>query len=209
MLGACSSDGADEPPSRLLDGRRVAPSPVELEGVDRPTVMTSVTVVSTEDPGDAARACLAVRPERPNTGRRMVVRGGVRAESVTFVDASGRAIVACDGVGSSEEGARWCSTAHGRLTGRVLRDPRLALGCTGEAGSPVAQLWVTPTPETELVAVEHEGYVEVYRVAERLPVRVAAGELGLDGSRAVTSISEHALDGRLLRRYRLEAAVAG
>ena len=60
------------------------------------------------------------------------------------------------------------------------------------------------------MSVEQPGYVEVYEVAGDLPVRVAT----IDGVvyerfAATFDVLEHAADGRLLREYRLEAAVAG
>jgi hypothetical protein len=209
VVGACSRGGADEAPSRLLDGSPAEPPPVELQGVDRPAVLTRVIAADPNEPSDVARTCLAVRPEQPGAGR-LVVRVGVRSRSVTFVDETGNALVACDGAAGSTEGTPgWCSAAHGRLADGVLRDPRLTFGCLDATGAPVAQLWVTPTRSTAFVAVERRGYVEVYPVAEELPVRVAAGDVEPGGSRAVASVSEHGRDGRLLRRYRLEAAVAG
>ena len=75
---------------------------------------------------------------------------------------------------------------------------------------PVGFVWVTPGSETRFVSVEQPGYVEVYEVAGDLPVRVATVN-GVDYDRfaARFDVLEHATNGELLRRYRLEAAVAG
>ena len=70
--------------------------------------------------------------------------------------------------------------------------------------------WVQPSPTTRYLIVEQLGYDEVYQVVGDLPVRVAtASGVQIDGSRATFDLSEHDAGGRLLRKYRLEAAVAG
>jgi hypothetical protein len=60
------------------------------------------------------------------------------------------------------------------------------------------------------VVVEEPRYAEVYRIVEGVPVRVATtSSVEIDESRATIQLSEHDRGGRRLRRYRLEAAVAG
>jgi hypothetical protein len=57
--------------------------------------------------------------------------------------------------------------------------------------------------------VEQHGYVEAYRVAGGLPVRVANTDVDVGRSSALFVVSEHDRDGRLLRAYRIEPRVAG
>jgi hypothetical protein len=67
-----------------------------------------------------------------------------------------------------------------------------------------------PTDDTKYVAVHERDYTEVYEVAGGLPVRVAtASGAMIEGSRASFELSEHDASGNLLRRYRLDAVVAG
>ena len=119
---------------------------------------------------------------------------------------NGAALVACERT-SASDGA-WCGSAHGMLHEGRLRDPRLDLGCAiGE--NEVGLLWITPLPTTAFVAVRQPGYVEVYPVASRLPVRVATHDVETEGSQAAATYTEHDVRGRLLRRSRVEASVAG
>jgi hypothetical protein len=92
-----------------------------------------------------------------------------------------------------------------------LRDPRLDLaGCTTAEGDPVAFAWIEPSRDASFVAVRQRGYVEVYPVAGRLPVRVATTSgISLAESRATFEVSEHDATGALLRRSSVEARVAG
>jgi hypothetical protein len=134
----------------------------------------------------------------------------VHSESVTFQDASGRGIFGCDNSpGPRENNRRWCGSAYGQLYGKRLRDPRLDILC-GTTDEPVGFVWVHPSPGVRYVSVEQPGYVEVYEVAGDLPVRVATiSGVEYEGSRATFDLFEHAADGSLVRRYRMEAAVAG
>jgi hypothetical protein len=69
--------------------------------------------------------------------------------------------------------------------------------------------WVQPDPGVRYVGVEQPGYVEVYETARGIPVRVTTSNVEIERSRATFDVSEHASDGRLIRKYRLEANVAG
>jgi hypothetical protein len=94
--------------------------------------------------------------------------------------------------------------------GRLL-DPRLDLAaCATRDGDAVAFAWVEPAKNARYIGVERSGYVEVYPVTGRLPVRIATTS-GIDpnSSSAAFAISEHEANGRLLRSYTLRARVAG
>ncbi len=74
----------------------------------------------------------------------------------------------------------------------------------------VGFVWVQPGRRARYVSVEQTEYVEVYEVASNLPVRVATRNgVRVEGSRATFDLFEHDANGQLLRKYRLEAAVAG
>lgn len=211
-LAGCAGDGTRRPET-LLDGSPARSVPVELEGLDGPAVLTSVEVVVPPDLGPTARvlSCLRERALGLTPAGAAVERVGVSSESVTFLAASGRAVYACDnGPGTREAGRRWCGSSYGELVGGRLLDPRLDLGCTATGGRPMGFVWVEPGAETRYVAVEQPGYVEVYEVAAGLPVRVATTSgVSLEDTRATLVVSEHDGEGRLLRRTRLEARVAG
>ncbi|HEU5009581.1 MAG TPA: hypothetical protein VFT33_02680, partial [Gaiellaceae bacterium] len=105
----------------------------------------------------------------------------------------------------------WCGVALARMRGERLLDPRLDIAsCTTQSGVPVAFAWVQPGPGTRYVAVDHEGFVEMYRVVAGLPVRAAiTSGVDLDTSSASFDVSEHDADGRSLRSYTLRTRVAG
>jgi hypothetical protein len=184
--------------------------PVELEGVDGPTLLTSVRVVATPRSDPLTASCAAQQWSEPTQGP-AVVRVSVDGESVTLGSRSRRGVHACDASGHSAQARRWCGVAYGLLGGGRLRDPRLDLGgCTNESGRTVAFAWIDPLPGTRYVVVRRRGFAEVYRTAGRLPVRVpTTDDVDAARSRARFRISEHAADGRLLRRYVLTARTAG
>lgn len=197
---ACGDDSG--PPERLLDGSRVEAPKVGLEGVDAPPIATKVDVIRS----DVAASCLGpVGSDAANAPA--VSRIGVSGRSVTVRAASGRALHACDA--STSQGS-WCGRAYGRLQEGRLTDPRLDLTCLTGDGEPVAFVWIEPAERTRYVAVRQRGFVEVYEVAADLPVRVATRtEVAADESAASLDVSEHDLRGAVLRKYRVEARVAG
>ena len=140
----------------------------------------------------------------------IVVRIGAAGRSVTLRDASGRALVACDGAGRRRD-ARWCGGAYGVLDRGRLHDPRLDLaGCDTVAGDPIAFAWYEPGPSATYVAVRQRDYAEVYPVAGALPVRITTTTgISVAESSATFEISEHDARGRLLHSSTLEARVAG
>lgn len=212
IVAAC--DGAeDTAPAKLMDGSAAQDVPVELEGIDDPTVLTKSRVVRAADGRrDAVSvSCLRGRTWSIRAAGLSVVRVGVSSESVTFRGESGRSVFGCDNSPGPREGSRrWCGGAYGMLFDGRLRDPVLDLICDTGDGEPMGFVWIEPGRNARYVVVEQPGYAEVYEVAGGLPVRVATTTgVEIEGSRAGLDLREHAADGRLLRAYRLEAAVAG
>jgi hypothetical protein len=210
-LSSCGGNG-ERAPTELMDGSPVREAPVELEGVDVPTVLTKVlSRAAVDKPGTDSRSCLRGRSTGMDAAGRSIERVGVSSESVTFRDSSGRGVFGCDNsLGPREENRRWCGRAYGVLYSGRLRDPRLSIGCQTRDETPMGFVWIEPEPSAMYLVVEQPGYAEVYAVAGELPVRVATTSgVEIEGSRASFDLREHAPDGRLLRAYRLEAAVAG
>lgn len=206
---ACESDGFV--PTTLMDGSGVSPPGIELEGVSGPVVLTKASIVRAEDvPAESLAArCLrgAARGAHP-TGS-IVERIGTNSETVTLRDESG--LHACDDSPGPREGnRRWCGGAFGTLRDGHLLDPRLSISCKTRDGDLMGFVWIEPGAKTQYVAVAQHTFSEVYEVGGDLPVRVATtSDVEIEGSRAAFDISEHDASGTLLRRYRLESAVAG
>jgi hypothetical protein len=208
LLVACEGD---RPPGTLMDGSPALRPPVELEHTSRPAILTKTRVVTSirARPRSPSAACLRAHRDA-HAPRRLVERIGVAASSVTFSDASG--LYGCDdGLGADENGRRFCGTSFGRLYDGRLRDPRLDLaGCRSSAGDPIGFIWVQPARATRYVAVAQQGYVEVYEVAGRLPVRIATtAGVDVEDARASFDLSEHDVRGRLVRSETVDAVVAG
>jgi hypothetical protein len=210
LSAACSGDGSA--PKSLADGSdAIAPS-VALEGVSEPAVLTKARVLRAADVGAAslAAACLGEprRSARPGGGL-VVERVGVASETVTFREESG--LRGCDdSPGPREADRRWCGSPFGRLYRDRLRDPRLGIGCRTAGGEPMGFAWIEPDARTRFVSVRQSGFVEVYRTAGGLPVRVSsASGVSVERSSATFDVSEHDERGGLLRAYRLDATVAG
>ena len=212
LVAAC--DGNDHgAPTTLMNGAKAAELPVDLEGVENPAVLTSVTVRRVEEieGASAVATCLQQdlddRPYGP-----IVMRIGVSGESVTFRNRSRRGLYGCDNSqGAREEDRRWCGGAFGQLDGGHLRDPRLDMGaCTTREGGLLGFAWIEPAPGAKYVVVQQPGYAEVYEVGGGLPVRVTTtSDVEIEGSRATFELSEHDANGRVIRRYRVDARVAG
>jgi hypothetical protein len=141
-----------------------------------------------------------------------VERVDVHGTTVTSPGAEGRSLHGCDsGAGSTADadGQRWCGRAFGLLTDGRLRDPRLSLGCRDADGDPVGFAWIQPESEAAYVVVSHADHSAMYPVVGGLPVRVGTDDVDVESSSATFDVSEHARGGRRLRRYELEAVVAG
>ncbi|HSI97735.1 MAG TPA: hypothetical protein VK926_05190 [Gaiellaceae bacterium] len=210
LLSGCDGGERASAPSQLLDGSPALPAPVELEGVDAPTVLTTARVADAVAEGGLSRSCLAAEWELRRAAE-SVERVGSSSQTVTFREASGQAVFGCDDTACEREGDReWCGASFGLLREGRLLDPRLDLLCASPAGEPMAFAWVEPSPGATYVAVRQPGFVEVYEPAAGLPVRIATGAgVDLERSRARFEVSEHDASGRLIRQYELEAFVAG
>lgn len=211
--GSTACNGGESRPDRLMDGSRPTALPVTLEGVTSPAVRTMSRVVRASEARSSplAAACLAELPRGLLPGAALIERVGVESETVTFRDRSSAGVHGCDdSPGAREADRRWCGTPYGRLDGRRLRDPRLGVLCSSGEGTPMGFAWIEPGPRARYVVLEQPGYAEVYETASDLPVRVATlADVDLEEARAVFAVSEHDASGALIRRYRLEAAVAG
>lgn len=203
--------GEDETGVLLLDGTPGREAPVELEGVQGDTILTATTVipVGSLEPGTFAHSCLEERSADTAAEGSAVVRVGVTSESVTVREAGGRALRGCSSSGRRDNDQSSCGSVHALLDSGRLRDPRLSVACTTTDGKPVGSAWIEVSERTRYVAVWQPGYLEVYEAAAGLPVRVATvTDVKLEGS-ATFDLSEHDAEGRLLRRDRVEMAVAG
>jgi hypothetical protein len=103
----------------------------------------------------------------------------------------------------------WCGRAYGRLRHGRLADPRLDLACTTARGETVAFAWIQASPTARYLVVRHPTYAESYLVRGDLPVRIVGSDVDVTRSSAAFDVSEHAANGRLVRRFRLRARVAG
>ncbi len=141
----------------------------------------------------------------------MVERTGADGESVTLLNSSGRQVLGCDfGSGPHEDDRRWCGVAVGQLDAGRLGDPRLDLGCSTGAGDPLGFVWVQPAEGARYVAVQQQGYAEIYEVVGALPVRIATtSQVDVDSLRASFAVSEYTDGGKLLREYGVTATPAG
>lgn len=205
--GGCTGGG--HPPDQLVDGTRAETPVVPLEA-PTPQVLTKASVVSTQyaRTETAVRRCLAAARDHTPSGA-AVLRIGASGVSVTFRTASGRALLACDGIDPT--GASWCGRAYGRLERGRLHDPRLDLvGCTSAAGNPVAFAWFEPGRSTSYLAVRQRGFVEVYPAAGGVPIRISTTTgISPEDSGASFEVSEHDRGGALLRSSTFETRVAG
>ena len=145
----------------------------------------------------------------------VVERTGLNGSSLTIE--SGRLLFGCDKIPdplTAEDpdlpyGGIWCASPNGRIAEGGLNDPRLSL-CPNTDASYTAFAWVEPQPAAKWIVVSDAGTSEIYEVAESLPVRVTTTDgVEPESSRASFDVAEYAADGRKLREYVLEAAVAG
>lgn len=191
LVSAC--DGARETPARLADGTPAQVSDVEFEGVEVPVIATKVEAVRGRPP----IACA-------NTSR-AVDRVGVAGASRTTRSDNARELRACDWTTSW----RWCGSAFALVRDEQPLDPRLSITCRGADGEPVGFLWIHPGRDTSYVVVAGRGYAEAYATVRDAPVRLTTDRVELATSSATVDVSEHTLEGRLLRAQRIEAQVSG
>lgn len=201
-----------QPPIHLVDGSTADEVPVTLEGVDVPAVLNRTRVVDLARYADVrVTSCLRQRWSARIVARAAVVRIGTAGSSVTFGSPEGREIYGCDSSSGASRRTAWCGLAFGRRVGHRLSDPRLDLGgCRTREGHPIAFAWVEPGPRTRFVLVRRPSFAEVYEVAGDLPIRITTSDnVDVARSRARFPVSEHSSSGDLLRRYELDANVAG
>jgi hypothetical protein len=196
--------GGGELTTRLLDGS-VPPAVAAAVAEVRGAVMTIARDVPAG--ADRATACARRLSER-RAPSPIVERIGVDGRSLTFAD--GSRVYACDAAAQAREGAAAsCGGATGIRKNGALTDPRLDLAnCTDADGAAVAFVWIEPSRNAAFVAVERDGWVEVYPVRAGLPVRVATTE-GIDGSSVGLTVKQYADDGSEVLRNDIQAHVAG
>jgi hypothetical protein len=187
--------------------------PVQLEGVGGPVVSTTVTLLDSAqlERGSVPERCLHGPLAERRIDGPVATRTGVDAVSVTVEDASGTSLLGCvDSLGPRDENRRWCGTVYGKLAAGRLADPRLDILCVTRDGESIASAWVEAGADARYVVVSQAGYAEAYEIAAGLPVRITSTrDVDTSRARATFEVSEHGAEGDLLRRYRLEAYVAG
>jgi hypothetical protein len=199
-LVGCDQDGR---PTHLRYGEAAA----EFKPVPG-SVLTIGRIIRGTTLGRRFRRC---RPPSA-TDALVVERIGVFGESLTFADRRGSTLFACDGGfdAAGERAPPWCSGSAGRLVDGQLLDPRLDLGCRDREGRPLAYAWVEPIAGAHWIAVDQGGYMEVYEVLAKLPVRISTAEhIDLARSRATFSLTQYDVTGRALVQGELQAGVAG
>jgi hypothetical protein len=211
VVSAACRDGTAAP-LELADGSRPPALKLRLEDEPRSLILTQLWLVDPArvQPRTPAADCLRgpARDARP-TGP-IVVRSSVYATSVTFRSES--ALHGCDdSTGLREGDRRWCGSSFGNLFEDRLRDSRLDMaGCSTVGGQRIATAWVEPLADTRFLVIEQKGFGEVYETAGGVAVRVATiGGFHDDPLGVTFHVSEHRADGRLLRRYELDALPAG
>jgi len=212
LLALAACGGGDSPP-QLVDGSAAASRPAELDALDGGVVLTRTEVRSEVDlDQDEYEACGGLADKGDRT---VVERTGLNGSSLTIE--SGRLLFGCDKIPdplTAEDpdlpyGGIWCASPNGRIGKGGLNDPRLSL-CPNTNDEYTAFAWVEPHPAAKWIVVSNAGTPEVYEVAGSLPVRVTTTDgVEPESSRASFDVEEYAADGRKLREYVLEAAVAG
>jgi hypothetical protein len=208
LLVAVAGCDDDMRPDRLLHGQAAA----EFRPAEG-SVVTQTRLLRAGFLGRRLQLCLG-----SNAGARIpadtvvVERVGVFAESLTFPDAAGRYVHACDG-GVDPAGERqgpWCGGAVGReFDGRLL-DPRLDILCRDRQGRTLAYAWIEPVAGSHWIGVDQGSYMEIYEVAADLPVRIASTRrVDRQRSRATFEVTQYDAGGRELLKGEVEAAVAG
>ena len=206
LAAAGCAGGAQPPPAVLADGSQARPPPVELEGVESPTVATRARVLrpSAIDTGSTVARCDGPR------NALVIQRVGVSGTSVTYLGPERRAMYGCDGTAHGRTTrTAWCGHAYTRLRAGRLLDPRLSLTCLSTDDEPLGFGWLQSAADASYVVVARAGYNEVYAVARELPVRAVTDDVDLGAASATFSVSEHARDGQRLREYVVEARVSG
>jgi hypothetical protein len=211
LLALAGCGGGDSPP-QLVDGSVAASLPAVLDALDGGVLTRTVVTSEGNLDHDEYEACGV-----PADGgdRTVVERTGLHGSSLTIE--SGRLLFGCDKIPdprTAEDpdlpyGGIWCASPNGRIGEAGLNDPRLSL-CPNTNDEYTAFAWVEPRPAAKWIVVSDAGTSEVYEVVESLPVRVTTTHgVEPERPRASFDVAEYAVDGRKLREYVLDAAVAG
>jgi hypothetical protein len=140
----------------------------------------------------------------------VVERIGRITRSLTIAQRRRPDVFACDATGVRLEGREWCGVSAGRLKRGRVSDPRLELLCRDRRGRHVASAFVNPTRAARWIAVDQEGFSELFPTAAGLPVRIAS-TAGVDyaHARATFRIAQLDAAGRVVERARIVTRVAG
>jgi len=195
---------------RLLDGSEGGPLPDALDRLRGQAVVARLRVRSARRLDASARRCLTTFEDefRLRAATPVVERVGVLGVTLTFADADRRTVLGCDRTSPGRAGP-WCARSAGRLRSGRLSDPRVDILCRDRSGHAVGFGWIAPDPATRWLGVDTGSGLEIDSVGGSLPVRIAT--LDVDGatSSASFAVTEYDEDGEEVRRYRLEAPVAG
>jgi hypothetical protein len=211
LIAIAGCGGGDSPP-QLVDGTTAADPPAALNGLDDAVLTRAIVENESDLDLDEYEACAV---PRDGGDRTVVERTGLNGSSLTIE--SGRLLFGCDKIPdplTAEDpdlpyGGIWCASPNGRLSKGGLNDPRLSL-CPNTNDEYTAFAWVEPQPETKWIVISEARTSEVYEVAASLPVRVATTDgVEPESSRASFDVGEYGADGKKLREYALDAAVAG
>jgi hypothetical protein len=211
LIALAGCGGRDSPP-QLVDGSAAQDLPGALDGLDDAVLTRTAVKLESKLDQDEYRACGVPADGRD---RSVVERTGLHGSSLTIE--SGSLLYGCDKIPDPFTavdpdrpwGGIWCGSPNGRIDNGALNDPRLDL-CSSTDGDITGFVWAEPQPDAKWVVVSDAGTREVYEVAESLPVRVTTTEgVRTGSSRASFEVEEYAADGKKLRQYVLEAAVAG
>jgi hypothetical protein len=195
-------------PKHLLDGSR-APRFSPVDG----SVVAAGRIVRRAKLGKRLDQCLLPGDAASVPANTLVVeRVGVDGESLTFATVNGTGVYACDGGvdPADERPLPWCGLVFGERDNGRLLDPRLDVHCRDRQGRQLAYAFVEPVASAQWIGVQQDGYVELYEVLARLPVRIATARgISLPDARARVEVIQYDAAGHALIRAELEAAVAG
>jgi hypothetical protein len=139
-------------------------------------------------------------------GRLVVERSEPHGSSITFVGLWG-AVDACDRAPRAHP-MPWCGRAAWPFRNRRVSNPRLSV-CVDRRGRPLAAFaWIDPLSRARWIVVDQPGADVAYRVAGRLPVRVATVS-GIGEGRAGFRYEEYDEKGVMLARKAITPAIAG
>lgn len=211
LVAGCGGGGRVEQSVRLVDGSTAPPLPAALARLESGAVATRAGAIRADELDTRGRACLdSFRSEFRVPPETVVVqRVALIGASLTFLDAEHRVVLGCDRTSRRDAHRLWCARSVGRLFSGRLRDPRVDILCRDSGGDRVGFGWVDPASGVRWIVARNGSRAEVEGVIAGLPVRIATTEVDAETSSATFDVRELAGDGKVVRRYRLRAAVAG